>query len=158
MFFLYLLSQKRDKSVNMSELIRFQNDVLSGKLYDKLATECGIDRDDVKPKFFRYLFGGAHAKFKAFNIFYPTTTRFIRKYKIELGDYKLLSHELQLLEGDFIFNGICKELSIEKIKFFTVHDSICVKSSDYDRLDSIFETNLNNLNKEIIDKIKNYYS
>ena len=158
LFFLYLLSKNLNCSVDHSELLRFQKDVANGVLYDNLALGSGKTRNEMKELFFKYLFGKRNSRFKEFKIPYPTISKFIWKYKIQIGDYKLLSHELQLLEGDFIFNGICKELSKQKIKYFTVHDSVCVKASDYDLLDSIFENKLNDLKHEIRDNIQDNYS
>jgi len=158
LFFLYLLSKNLNDKIDKSELLKFKNDVINGVLYDNLATYSGKTRDKIKPEFFKYLFGGVKAGFKVFNQTYPTISKFIKSHKTQLGDYRLMSHELQLLEGDFIFNRICKELTKQKIKYFTVHDSINVKQSDYDLLDSIFENKLNDLKQEISKNIRNYYS
>jgi hypothetical protein len=139
-------------------LALFKEDDFGNKLYDKMASYYGIRRDDVKPIFYKFLFGRTNGKDEAFDKFYPSIRKFIRRYKIQVGNYKLLSHELQKLEGNFIFNGICKELTKLKIKYFTVHDSICVKASDYDLMAKIFENKLNDFKQEIRDNIQNYYS
>jgi hypothetical protein len=68
-----------------------------------------------------------------------------------------MAHELQRAEGEFIFKKICVELKREKIKFFTIHDSICVKVSDFTLMESIFNNRLNNLKQEIINNIQSYY-
>lgn len=158
LFFLFLLSKNLDNTIDQSELLRFQYDVIHGVLYDNLATYSGKTRADIKSQFFKYLFGSKRTNFKEFNECYPGISKFIKSYKTKLGNYKLLSHKLQSSEGDFIFNSICKELTKQKIKYFTVHDSINVKQSDFNLLDSIFETKLNNLKQEIKDNILNYYS
>jgi len=158
LFFLYLLSKNLDTKIEQPELLKFQNDVINGILYDNLATYSGKTREKIKPEFFKYLFGGVKARFKVFNQSYPTISKFIKSYKTQLGDYRLMSHELQLLEGNFIFNGICQELTNQKIKYFTVHDSINVKQSDFIVLDTIFENKLNDLKQEISQNIQDYYS
>lgn len=158
LFFLYLLSQNLNNKIGQPELLKFQNDVINGVLYDNLATYSGKTRADIKPQFFKYLFGSKRTSFKEFNESYPSISKFIKSYKTKLGDYKLLSHELQLFEGDFIFNGICKKLTKQKIKYFTVHDSINVKQSHFIALVTIFESKLNDLKQEISKNIQDYYS
>ena len=157
-FLLYVLSKNLDKRIVQKELALFQDDVFGNKLYNKMAAYYGIIRDDAKPIFYKFLFGHTNGKDEAFDKFYPTIRKFIRRYKVQVGNYKLLSHELQKLEGNFIFNGICKDLSKQRIKYFTVHDSICVKASDYDLMAKIFENKLNALKQEIKNNIQNYYS
>lgn len=72
--------------------------------------------------------------FKAF----PTIYGFIKNIKNENG-YKSLAHRLQNIESDFIFNQVCSKLFERDIKYFTVHDSICVKDSDKIQLNKIFD-------------------
>ena len=157
LFFLNLLSNNLNKSINQTELIEFKDRILGGVLYENLASHSGMTRADTKEQFFRYLFGGVKSQFKEFQNLYPTISKFISQYKRKLGNYKLLSHELQLLEGSFIFKGICPELTKQKIKYFTVHDSICVKSSDFDKMALIFDSHLDDLKLKISEKIQNYF-
>lgn len=157
LFFLNLLSNNLNKSINQTELIEFKDRILDGVLYDNLASHSGMTRADTKEQFFRYLFGGVKSQFIEFNNLYPTISKFISRYKRKLGNYKLLSHELQLLEGEFIFKGICPEMTKQKIKYFTVHDSICVKASEYDKMALIFDSHLDNLKQKISEKIQNYF-
>jgi len=157
LFFLYLMSKNLNDIIDKNELFRLQTHILDGTIYDHLASVANQSRTEMKYQFFKYLFGGKNSKFKVFNTQYPSISKYIKDYKVKLGDYKLVSHHLQLLEGDFIFNGVCKELSDNKIKYFTVHDSVCVKQSDYCILDSIFETRLEDLKMEIIESIDSYF-
>lgn len=158
LFFLYLLSKNLDNSINQRELLQFEKDITGGTIYDKIASITGKTRDATKDKFFKFLFGNPYVKFNEFTNLYPTISKFLRQYKISIGDYKIFSHELQLLEGNFIFNAICKKLTKQKIKYFTVHDSVNVKQSDFAILDVIFEKELDDLKKEISTNINTYFS
>jgi hypothetical protein len=149
------MSKNLDDKINKSELIRFKDDVFDNKLYTRLGSFYGLIREDAKEIFYRLLFGGANANDEAFNTFYPTIRKFMRRSKV--GNYKRMAHELQRAESEFIFKKICVELKREKIKFFTIHDSICVKVCDYAALESIFNNRLNNLKQEIINNIQSYY-
>lgn len=155
LFFLHMMSKNLDDKINKSELIRFKDDVFDNKLYTRLGSFYGLIREDAKEIFYRLLFGGANANDEAFNTFYPTIRKFMRRSKV--GNYKRMAHELQRAEGEFIFKKICVELKKEKIKFFTIHDSICVKVSDFTLMESIFNNRLNNLKQEIINNIQSYY-
>lgn len=157
LFFLYILSKNLTSSIDKSELHSFQIHIIDGTIYDHLANQSKQTRDSVKKQFFKYLFGSQNSKLKVFNDLYPSIHKYIKDYKVNLGDYKLLSHQLQLLEGDFIFNNICKDLTKTRIKYFTVHDSICVKQSDFNNLDSIFEKKLGEVKLEIQKNIDGYY-
>lgn len=156
LFFLYLLSKNLNKSINQGELLQFQEDVLDGKIYIKLASFYGVDREYMKKIFFRFLYGKSGTRCKAFTKYYPSITDFINKFKDD-NEYKKLAQELQRLEGKFIFKEVCQELTNRKIKYFTVHDSINVKMDDYPILVSVFNNKLNNLKKEIINNNQNYY-
>lgn len=155
LFLLHMMSKNLDKKISKPELLKFKDDVFNNMLYTKMANYYGIIREDAKKTFYRLLFGGANANDEAFNTFYPTIRKFMRRSKV--GNYKRMAHELQRAEGEFIFKKICVELKKEKIKFFTIHDSICVKVSDFTLMESIFNNRLNNLKQEIINNIQNYY-
>lgn len=75
---------------------------------------------------------------------FPSIHTFIKLYKKEHKDYKVLSYELQKAESNLIFNKIIKDiiLNYPDIKMVTVHDSIIIKKSDKDVVDAIFKTKL----------------
>jgi hypothetical protein len=62
-------------------------------------------------------------------------------------NYKELSHELQKMESDFIFNHVIKEIyeTYPDIVLFTVHDSILFPISYYDKVKVIFDKHFQNL-------------
>jgi hypothetical protein len=157
LFFLHLLSKNLNIIIDKYELYSFQIHIIDGTIYDHLANKSKQTRENIKNQFFKYLFGGKNSEFKVFNGLYPSISKYIKAYKVKLGDYKLLSHQLQLIEGDFIFNIVCKELMKKRIKYFTVHDSVCVRESDFNIMDSIFEQKLSELKSTIQKNIDRYF-
>lgn len=100
-----------------------------------------LNRDEIKRWIMMVFFNKNYFHDKDFYQVFPTVYKFIKKYKKENG-YKSLAHRLQNIESDFIFNTVCKNLIQEKIKYLTVHDSICVKDSDKEFLNKIFDNEL----------------
>lgn len=156
LFFLYLLCKNLNNSIDKEELLQFKSDVLDGLIYDKLARFSKVTRYKMKTIFFKFLFGKSGSKCKAFTRYYPSITDFINKYKKD-NNYEHLSHQLQELEGEFLFKKICAELNMQKIKYFTVHDSVYVKESDYHILKLVFDNHLDELKQNITDNLKSYY-
>ena len=66
-------------------------------------------------------------------------------------NYKELSHELQKMESDFIFNNVIKEIyeTYPEITLFTVHDSIIFPKSYKHKVDVIFNKHFQKLIKNI---------
>jgi hypothetical protein len=75
---------------------------------------------------------------------FPTIHNFIKLYKKDYGDYKILAYDLQKAESNLIFNKIIKQISIvnPKIKVITVHDSIIVSNKYKEEVWAIFQTKL----------------
>ncbi len=158
LFFLFLLSQNLNKSINRTELLRFKTYIIKGTFYDDICQFTNKkSRDEVKVSFFKYLFGVKYQRFPEFEDLYPTISNYIFNYKSSLGDFKLLSQKLQGLEGEFIFNQVCKVLYKKKVVFFTVHDSICVAEKNQLMLDAVFDQKVDGLTQRIEDNISNFY-
>jgi hypothetical protein len=146
--FLYKLMKEIDsKWVKEDELRKFRNLVLSGTFYDYITTELKLkSKKETKKIIYKVIFGRNLKSSKWDNKFkelFPTIHFFITLYKKENGDYKFLSHKLQKMESDFVFNLLIPSLINIKpdIKLFTVHDSISVKISDKDLLINVFKDN-----------------
>jgi hypothetical protein len=79
-----------------------------------------------------------------FNTCFPTIYNFIKLYKKEHSDYKILSYDLQKAESNFIFNNLVKTIMniYPEIKIVTVHDSIMVKSKYRNIIEPIFKQKL----------------
>lgn len=140
----FLAKLLKDENIKYSSDIQdYINDVLSGLIYDKIAEIKNISRKETKTLFYEYLFGSSAKTFKEFQEKYVSVSKFIRQYKRK--NYKSLSHKLQRLESDFIFNSVCKRLVGDDVRFYTIHDSIVVKQSDKSILDEVFDSEFNKL-------------
>lgn len=124
------------KEMTISEIIkpeitRYLELVSNGLIYEELINKCDVEgRDEAKLMMYKVLFGqnGDSKKYnKMFYSVFPTVYKFIKDYKRSKNDYKTLSHALQNLESEFIFNKVINHLmeTNPEIKLFTVHDSIC---------------------------------
>ncbi len=112
--------------------------VINGTLYEYIKEQTGKqDRSEVKKWIYKVLFSNTYVEYDDFSNIFPTVYQFIKSYKVKFG-YKELSHKLQRIESNFIFNKVCKKLIDLGIIYFTVHDSICVKTSDFIVAESIF--------------------
>jgi len=82
---------------------------------------------------------------------FPTIHHFIKLYKKEHGDYKILSHKLQKMESELIFKGVIKKMMLidPDIKFVTVHDSIIVQKKHKQLTQMVFDSVMSD-NFEII--------
>jgi hypothetical protein len=119
--------------------------VEKGLIYQYIMEKGNIkEREDAKVLIYKVLFGPndeTKIENKLFSSLFPTVYEFIRNFKEVNGDYKSLSHKLQLLESDFIYNKVIKHImnTYPKIKLFTIHDSIIVPDKYYNDVKQIFD-------------------
>jgi hypothetical protein len=144
------------EKLHVSELIKpdvskYIDLVKNGLIYEELV-EKGIvkDREAAKTMMYKVLFGKNGYKKRENILFqkhFPNVFDFIRNYKEQAKDYKILSHDLQLRESDFIYNKVVSHLmnSFPNMPIFTVHDSIVVPIKYKDDVTPIFEYYLRNL-------------
>ena len=104
------------------------------------------DKKTVK-KFIYKVFFGKNFNSKGDDLFkslFPTIHQFIKFYKKKHGDYRILSHDLQNLESNLVFNKIVKELMYiyPEIKLITIHDSIICSQKYKEIVERIFNQNL----------------
>lgn len=122
----------------------YNDDVISGRLYDKLTICSGLERNIVKKEVFRILYG--RNKFnnltpveKCFKEIYENVYNWIVEYKEKNKNYKILAQELQRTESNFIFNTVIpKILDWKHIPIITVHDSIMFEHIYIDDIRSIW--------------------
>lgn len=146
-FLLKLMSSNTFFFNDYKEDLHFYYDkVVSGNFYEEVnkLKPC-LKRNEVKKWVMLILFNKNYYHDKEFESLFPSVYKFIRSYKKQHG-YKSLAQRLQNIESDFIFKKICPQLIEKGIKYFTIHDSICVKKSDKEPLDKIFD-----------DELKEYY-
>ena len=148
LFLTKIITDTNTKWVKEEEFELFKYLTLNGKYYqyvmDYLKT---TDKGSVKEMTYKVLFGKNASNSKADKVFqelFPSIHYFIKLYKREHKDYKILAYELQRAESNLIFNKIIKEIMIyyPEIKMVTVHDSIIIPRKYKDPVESIFNAKL----------------
>jgi len=148
LFLSKLIQDSGTKWVNKDELDLFKSLTINGTYYNYIMDFLGTkDRGMVKELTYKVLFGrnGVNSKAdKTFSKLFPTIHNFIKLYKKEHGDYKVLAYELQKSESNLIFNKIVRQIMnlYPEINLVTVHDSIIVPKSYRDSVWAIFKTKL----------------
>lgn len=130
--------------------------VKSGLLYDDIIANSYLKtRSEAKELIYKVLFGNnlkANKKVnKVFKNLYPSVYEYILEFKEQRKNYKELSHELQKMESEFIFNNVIKEIysTYPEIVLFTVHDSILFPKSYQEKVESIFNKHFEILIKNL---------
>lgn len=145
-FFLYLLM----RNSNFTNFNGFDLDVLSGVIYDKIKNITGINRKEVKTNVYSVLFGRNMSKDywnDLFNKLYPDVYKWIVDYKKINKSYKIIAHELQRIESDFMFNNLIPRIVAHNkdIRVITIHDSVMVQEKYYNDVKIIFNECLKSL-------------
>lgn len=103
-------------------------------------------RDKYKDITYKVFFGRNNETVnnKLFRECYPDVFKFIVDYKQRNGSYKSLSHKLQRMESEFIFNRVINEIMIlyPHINLFTVHDSIVYPDIYRNEVEGVFYRHL----------------
>lgn len=128
--------------------------ITSGLLYEDIIQNSILtERNEAKELIYKVLFGDNKKMNKKMNkIFknlYPSVYEYILEFKEHKKNYKELSHELQKMESNFIFNHLLKEIfeTYPEIILFTVHDSILFPKSYEERINVIYKKHFQNLIK-----------
>lgn len=150
LFLSKLIKDSNTKWVKEDEFELFKELTLNGNYYQYMMNTLGIKkRNEAKEFTYKVLFGrnvNSSKADKAFRSVFPTIHNFIKLYKKESGDYKIMAYDLQKAESNLIFNRIIRRI-IEiypDIKMITVHDSIVFPKKYKDVVNSIFEQELKN--------------
>jgi hypothetical protein len=144
LFLAKLIYNTKSNWVNSDELVLYSKLVLSGEFYDYLKPYIGIsDKKELKKFIYRVFYGknsndSIDSKFKRA---FPTIYNFIIIYKNNSKSYKSLSHELQRMESNFVYNKLVKTImSVDaNIKVITVHDSIIFSAKYKSLVTDIFD-------------------
>ena len=148
LFLSKLIQDSNTKWVDEDEFELFKNLTINGKFYqyimDNIKTK---DRGMVKELTYKVLFGRNGSTSKSDKIFvklFPTIHHFIKLYKKEHNDYKILAYDLQKAESSLVFNKIIRHVMnlYPDIKIVTVHDSIIVPIKNKEEVSAIFHTKL----------------
>jgi hypothetical protein len=148
LFLSKLIKDIESRWVNKDELDLFTILVRNGNYYQYLIDNLGLkDKSEAKEMTYKVFFGKNHQNSKWDNMFkylFPTIHHFIKLYKKEHNDYKVLAYTLQRMESKLIFEDIIRTIMIinPDIKIVTVHDSIIVQRRWRDFVTSIFDSKL----------------
>lgn len=149
LFFAVLLKQEVP-TIN-GDTKRYFELVKNGLIYDDIVENSKLKtRKEAKTLMYKVLFGNNEDNKKENRIFkklYPSVYEYILEYKEEKKNYKELSHKLQRMESEFMFNNVISELLsfYPKMIFFTVHDSIIFQKKYRDDVKRIFDKHLSKL-------------
>jgi hypothetical protein len=152
LFLILLMKEKMTTSELITpDVSKYIELVQNGLVYEELIDNCNIEnRNEAKIMMYKVLFGknGHSSKYNiCFRRIFPTVYDFIKKYKEDSKDYKVLSHDLQLKESNFIYNKVVKHIMEvnPEIPLFTVHDSIVFPVKYKKIVKDIFNYYLRNL-------------
>lgn len=142
--------------IDTIEYNKLKDLVINATLYEVLGRMWDIkSKKLIKKQLFAILYGDTltikHKNVKMFKEMFPTIFKFIRDYKKANKNYKIIAHELQRLESDFIYNHVIDHIysEIEDIKLFTVHDCVAVPITYEKEVRLIFDYYLNKLKKSL---------
>lgn len=148
LFLSKIIMDSSSKWVDDREFSLFRQLVVNGRFYQYFMSKLSIEnKKDVKEIVYKVLFGRNMGNCKADKLFkqlFPTIHNFIKLYKKENGNYKILAYDLQRAESDLIFNKIIKKISYiyPEVKIVTIHDSILVPVRFKSEVESIFYSEL----------------
>lgn len=148
LFLTKLIQDSGTKWVLPDEFELFRTLTISGKYYQYVMDHFGVkDKGYVKEMTYKVLFGRNGSTSKADKMFcklFPTIHNFIKLYKKDNGDYKVLAYELQKAESNLIFNKIIRHIMTlyPEIRIVTVHDSIIIPRNRMEEVKAIFEVKL----------------
>jgi hypothetical protein len=134
--------------VDQKELLLFKELTISGTYYQYVMIQLGeSNKKRVKEMTYKVLFGRNIATSKVdkdFKKLFPTIHQFIKNYKKENGDYRVLAYDLQKAESDLVFNTVIKKVMqfYPEIKLITIHDSIVIPRKYKEEVSQIFEIEL----------------
>lgn len=150
LFLCKLIEDSQTAWVNKEEFNFFKQLVINGNFYQYLMQITGNDqKKSVKELTYKVLFGHNRSNSKPDIIFssvFPTIHNFIKLYKKEWSNHKVLAHDLQRAESNLIYNKIIKKIMLlhPHIKLITVHDSIVFPKKYKTEVESIFDYELFN--------------
>lgn len=136
LFLSKLIKIVNTKWVKNDELELFSSLVENGEFYGYLSNKLNLTGKEESKKLVYKVFFGQNRKGsiddEKFISLFPTIHNFIKLYKRENSDYRSLSHHLQRMESDLIFNKIIRRLMISNpdVKILTIHDSMIVSEDN----------------------------
>jgi hypothetical protein len=144
LFLSKLIDESNTRWVKPDEFELFSTLVKDGNYYQFLIDKLQLEnKSAAKQLTYKVLFGQNRSNSKVDQMFvklFPTIHNFIKLYKNEHKDYKVLAYDLQKAESKLIFNQIIKKIMNlnSDIKIITVHDSIIVQKKYKSFVSNIF--------------------
>jgi hypothetical protein len=144
LFLSKLIKQTQTRWVKEDEFKLFCILVENGNYYQYLIDNLNLkDKSSAKELTYKVFFGQNRANSipdKMFHKLFPTIHNFIKLYKKEYKDYKILAYDLQKAESELIFNRVIKKIMnlYPEVKVVTVHDSIIIQNKWKNEISSLF--------------------
>jgi hypothetical protein len=145
LFLSKIIEDSGTKWVRNEEFELFKYLTRKGIYYQYVMDQSGIsDKKIIKEWTYKVLFGRNASNSKADKLFsrlFPTIHNFIKLYKRENGDYRILAYELQKAESNLLFNKVVRAVleQVPGVRIVTVHDSIVVPARYRDQVSEIFD-------------------
>lgn len=141
--FLNKVLQENSNNVDALEKEFYMLLTYQGNFYKFIQDKFQIkDKKTVKDLTYKVLFGkNFKNKYdKIFSQLFPSIYEFIKVFKKNNGDYRVLSYELQKYESNFLFNKVIRKIisTDPSIRIITCHDSLICKKSDKQKVSEIF--------------------
>lgn len=147
-FLAKLIQDSQTNWVNRDEFELFKRLTIAGNFYQYLMQGTNQkERRFIKESTYKVLFGHNRSNSKSdkmFINFFPTIHNFIKLYKKEWSNHKILAHDLQRAESNLIFNKVVKKIMLlyPDIKIVTVHDSLIFPKKWKTQVETIFDLEL----------------
>jgi hypothetical protein len=144
LFLCKLIQDSGTRWVKEDEFKLFSILVKGGNYYQYLIDNLKLDcKSEAKKLTYKVLFGQNRVNSKPDKLFqslFPSIHNFIKLYKKENSDYKILAYDLQKAESNLIFNCIIRRIMNldPDIKIVTVHDSIIFQKKWKETVSNIF--------------------
>lgn len=144
LFLSKIIEDSGTKWVKSDEFELFKYLTRKGIYYQYVMDQSGItDKKIIKEWTYKVLFGRNASNSKADKLFsrlFPTIHNFIKLYKRENGDYRILAYELQKAESNLLFNKVVRAVleQVPGIRIVTVHDSIVIPARYRNQVSEIF--------------------
>lgn len=136
------------ENIEKAELEFFKYLTDNGLFYQYIIDNSEITLKSSAKEMVYKVFFGKNYKNKDNNIFknlFPSIYKYIIYFKNKEGNYKSLSHKLQKMESNLIYNKIIKRIVelCPDIKIISIHDSIIFEDKYKDIVNIVFEDKLN---------------
>jgi hypothetical protein len=147
-FLAKLIQDSQTNWVSADEFELFKQLTIYGNFYQYLMQNTNQKvRRFIKESTYKVLFGHNRSNSKSDKMFsshFPTIHHFIKLYKKEWGNHKILAHDLQRAESNLIFNKVVKKIMMihPDIKIITVHDSLIFAKKWKEQVETIFNQEL----------------